>query len=125
MDVLGEFIDEYCELDPAAEVEAKELYEKYVEWAEASGERKLSKKQFGQRLQERGFQSQKHSRTRRVAYLGIRINTQCEGVRSRHTVTAIETSRVEGNVHTPSHGFADVKNDDDYEADERAGMAEA
>ena len=124
MDVLGEFIDEHCIVEDGAQAEFKILYEKYKDWTEAAGERKLSQKQFGQQLQERGFESQKHSRTRRVTYLGIRINTQCEGVRSRITVTPTKTPHVESIVNTPSHGFAPAE-DDDYERVERAAIQDA
>ena len=106
MDVLGGFIAEHCVLEDGAEVEAKDLYEKYKGWAEVSGERRFPQKQFGRQLQERGFETRKHSRTRRAIYLGIRINTGCEGVRSRPQYEQLETAHVETNVQTPSHGFA-------------------
>ena len=121
MDVLGEFIAEHCIVEDQAEVTAKDLYERYKE---ETGERKLSPKQFGQRLQDRGFERQEHSRTRRIVYLGIGLPTPCEAVRSRNTITSSRTTHVGSNVSTPSHTFADVK-DSDYERDERDGMASA
>ena len=115
MDVLGGFISEHCDINQEADVEAKKLYEKYGEWAEATGEtgkRKLTQKQFGQSLQERGFKSYKRSGTRRVHYLGIRINTQCEAVRSRNNVSPTKTTHIESNVNTASHTFTPTENDD-------------
>ncbi|MCH7817878.1 MAG: DNA primase, partial [Proteobacteria bacterium] len=53
MDVLGEFIAERCTIGPNVSVSATKLYEQYKEWAEASGERKLTQTNFGLRIAER------------------------------------------------------------------------
>ena len=117
MDALGAFIDEHCIVEDGAEVEAKDLYEKYKSWTEVSGERKLSQKQLGQRLRDRGFESRKHSRTRRVTYLGIRINTDFEGMRSCKNVSSSKDSHTESNVSSPSQSFAQDKDNDQDETE--------
>lgn len=82
MDDLGAFIDEHCVLDNRADVEAQELYAKYREWADHVGVRAVARNVFGQQLQERGFESAKHHKTRRTVYLGIGLTPGSEGARS-------------------------------------------
>jgi len=55
MDVLGAFLDAHCVVQKAAEVTADALYQRYRSWAETAGERPVSKKALGMRLEERGF----------------------------------------------------------------------
>ncbi len=72
-DVLGDFLDECCERDASAAVEATALYQRYKSWAAQSGEHTMSQKEFGTALEERGFaklNTNHHSRTRRV---GLRL----------------------------------------------------
>ncbi len=61
MDVVGGFIAEMCVEGPGVTVGARELYDAYAGWAEASGEHPLTKTAFGLRLQERGLE---HTRAR-------------------------------------------------------------
>jgi putative DNA primase/helicase len=58
-DVLAAFIEECCVVKPNAWVTFKELYAAYAAWAEESGERAESKRRFGARLAERGFEPNK------------------------------------------------------------------
>jgi len=55
-DVLAEFLSDECEVDAKSIVTSAELYVRYEAWTEASGERALSRKTLGLRLQERGFE---------------------------------------------------------------------
>ena len=55
MDLLGEFFEECCIINPLAKVTKKRLFEKYEQWAEASGEKLVSKRVFGRLMVERGF----------------------------------------------------------------------
>lgn len=57
MDILGVFLDDCCVISPATEVKKKSLYDAYEKWTEDNGERKISKKMFGMRLSEKGFDS--------------------------------------------------------------------
>jgi P4 family phage/plasmid primase-like protien len=54
MDVLAPFLTECCVLSPFAYVSVSALYRAYATWAEASGERPLGKRTFGNRLIEHG-----------------------------------------------------------------------
>ncbi len=56
MDSLGDFLAECCDVAPAGEAAAGELYKAYGEWCEANGEHPLGKRNFGLRLSERGFE---------------------------------------------------------------------
>ncbi len=55
MDVLGEFIEERCVVNPRARVSAKDLYAAYQQWCSDTGEKPLSQKALGQRLDKRGL----------------------------------------------------------------------
>lgn len=70
MDVLAEFIRESCELSPNAVATAHALYKQYSSWCEDVGERAMSKRQLGLRLQERGFKPHKGTTGTRT-WLGI------------------------------------------------------
>jgi putative DNA primase/helicase len=59
MDVLGAFIAERCRVEPTLGSRASALYEAYTAWSQRAGERPLSKRSFGLRLGERGFQAEK------------------------------------------------------------------
>jgi len=55
MDVIGDFVDGRCVLSETATGTAKELYESYESWCDDNGEKTISKKLFGMKLSERGF----------------------------------------------------------------------
>lgn len=59
-DILGSFLEECCELSPALEVSATELYTAYKRWAHENGEFELSQTAFGRRIEERGFDVRKN-----------------------------------------------------------------
>jgi putative DNA primase/helicase len=75
MDVLGEFLDERCVRQADGTIAAGELYEAYLGWCHAAGERKpLSKRTFGLRLLERGFRRVRRADTRRArAWSGLHL----------------------------------------------------
>lgn len=58
-DAVGAFIAEECITTPGATCTAGELYAAYAAWAEDAGERPMSKRALGLRLQERGFNPHK------------------------------------------------------------------
>jgi putative DNA primase/helicase len=59
-DVLGQFIDECCDVDPAARESVSALVTAYADWARQRGERRsFSATAFGRRLAERGFGAEK------------------------------------------------------------------
>ena len=55
-DVIGQFIADRCNLDPALSVRAKDLFAAYAVWCDCSGERCATQREFGARLGERGFE---------------------------------------------------------------------
>ncbi len=54
MDAVARFIEEECKVGPGHQITSAALYAAYSEWCTSSGERPLSKKQFGQQLAEHG-----------------------------------------------------------------------
>jgi putative DNA primase/helicase len=71
-DVMASFLTEHCVRDVGATTTARELYEVYKQWAEASGERVVSRQLFGRRLAERGV-VQCRVRSGHSAWRGIRL----------------------------------------------------
>lgn len=71
MDVLGAFLRETCVLAQAATVSKRELYNRYLTWADEAGERPISKKALGLRLAERGIEEERVPGERR--WRGIRF----------------------------------------------------
>ena len=69
MDILGDWIEERCTLDPSATTPASELYVCYRQWCQANGHRPLSKKKFGMKLDDRGFERDRTGKVR--SYLGL------------------------------------------------------
>ena len=88
-----------------ASAEAKDLYDRYKTWADETGERKHSKKVFGLELKERGFETQKDPKTRRLVYFGIGLNIDSEALRSSLHVTPRKSPRVETIPETASDSF--------------------
>ena len=74
MDILGDFLEDRCELGDAFSVRAGSLYASYKGWAEGNGEKPISNNKFSLTLLERGFQRTKSNRG--ATYHGLRI---CQG----------------------------------------------
>lgn len=72
MDIVGNFIEECCEANDAKTVTAKALYEAYEEWSKGNGDKPMSKKMFGMKLHEHGFDSYAASR-RVTTYIGLAL----------------------------------------------------
>ena len=54
-DVLGNFIEDCCVLDPKTRVKTGELYTCYEKWCDDNGERALNNANFGKQIKERGI----------------------------------------------------------------------
>ena len=80
MDVLAEFIDECCTVDPTAQALSGDLYTRFVQWCRGRGQWKplLSSKGFGTNLEEKGF-PKKHTRGGSMRQ-GIRLRPGGENV---------------------------------------------
>lgn len=71
-DVLGEFLSDECEQGKLHTVAASVLYLRYVEWCAENGERAMSKKALGLRLQGDGYKPAKDRRGNR-SWQGLRL----------------------------------------------------
>jgi putative DNA primase/helicase len=69
-DVLGAFLDECCE--PSSRVLVGALYETFVRWAESSGEKGMTKRAFGDALEERGIERKASNGQRWFIGVGLR-----------------------------------------------------
>lgn len=74
MDVLGQFLDDCCELEPYLETPVKDLYQEYRKWCEINAEKMISRKRFSQRLLERGLEPTRDKTTRYFRGIGIRAD---------------------------------------------------
>lgn len=72
MDVIGAFLAEHCVEQDAARSTAKDLYQTYQKWTQLTGERTITKVNFGLRLQERGYRQAKGAKGVRL-WLGLRL----------------------------------------------------
>jgi putative DNA primase/helicase len=62
MDVIVDFIAECCEIDPTAKTKFSDLYRRYIEWSNENGQLNVSAPEFGQRLMEHGFPSDRNKK---------------------------------------------------------------
>jgi putative DNA primase/helicase len=74
MDVIGEFIAECCSTGETLSATAKDLYAAYESFCEENGDRAVSKKLFGMKLEEKGFDSFRGTRGVRT-WIGISLIT--------------------------------------------------
>jgi putative DNA primase/helicase len=72
-DILGAFIAERCTMGPDEWASKDELYRSYSSWAEQAGEKPISKRAFGERIQERQgiADNRDHSRGRFWTGIGL------------------------------------------------------
>lgn len=72
-DVVGRFLEERCELDPAARTGARGLYREYSEWAKETGQRALSERRFSHDVSRRGFEKRRSGGGGRREWFGIAL----------------------------------------------------
>jgi len=65
-DRLAPFLEECTSASDQGEVPAGELYQRYKGWADENGEKPMSKRNFGMRLEEKGYVSRKGTGGRRT-----------------------------------------------------------
>lgn len=68
-DVIGRFLADECVIDPKAVVTKAGLFDAYVTWCKATGERAWTAKTFGQAIAGRGFDEYRSEKAR--SWLGI------------------------------------------------------
>jgi putative DNA primase/helicase len=74
MDILGDFLEDCCVLDPSEEVITNDLYSTYEDWCDTNGEKAMCNRIFSSRLKDRGFQRiQKTGGNRVRVWLGIGV----------------------------------------------------
>ena len=78
MDLVAQFVADCCVIESKAEETVKALYAGYNAWCEENGEQPLSKRAFGQRLQELGFGEGRSGMVRKRR--GIRRKTDEESL---------------------------------------------
>jgi putative DNA primase/helicase len=57
MDALQQWLEDCCVADPKAETHFADLYASYTEWCKERDETPVSKRKFGERLSEKGYES--------------------------------------------------------------------
>lgn len=92
MDILLDFIADRCTLDARAETTSAALYEAYTEWCTLSGEKALSKKMLGLRLQERGLRSVRIGSRQARGWGGIGLRSMLNDVENPDASRHIDAS---------------------------------
>lgn len=72
-DVLGQFLDERCDLDQDSAIKASELHTALEYWTRENGHEPMSQKALASRLVDRGFQRDR--RKNGVHWLGLHLRT--------------------------------------------------
>jgi putative DNA primase/helicase len=73
-DILGVFLKDRCVLEPPAKSTKSELFESYIAWCEASGERhRLTLREFGKALRELGMVDAKVGNAK--GWIGLRLRS--------------------------------------------------
>ena len=73
MDMLGQFIDECCDVADGLEVPSSDLHKSFQEWANSH----ISQNQFGRLMKDRHFDKHRSSRSGRpMAYMGITLKSE-------------------------------------------------
>jgi putative DNA primase/helicase len=67
-DILADFFEACCIIEPDAKVSAGPLYQAYVDWCKANGHDADNSTVFGRKLTERGYPSKKNSAGSKVRY---------------------------------------------------------
>jgi P4 family phage/plasmid primase-like protien len=75
-DVVGEFVEDRCDVAPHFLVVARDLHREYRAWCEVNGYRELSAKSLGAQLVARGFVTAKKNHQR--SWTGLRVRLACD-----------------------------------------------
>jgi putative DNA primase/helicase len=78
-DVLGDWLADCCQADPAARTPTADLWRSYERWCEANGESPIGQRSFGTALTERGYPPAKGGAGQRLR-LGVRLVDLPSGV---------------------------------------------
>jgi len=105
MDVVAQWIDDHCEIDPQGFVYTADAYANYAAWAQTEAKYQVSKNRFGRVMHERFGGGENDRENGRRVYRGFKIKelkpeTVLEGARP-----ATRASRVGGLEATVRPGF--------------------
>ncbi len=73
MDLIAQFLDDRCLLNPAARVSAKTLHQAYSDWCSDNGEVAMSSRMLSRRLSDRGFRKAGRDSSGRFLWEGIGV----------------------------------------------------
>jgi putative DNA primase/helicase len=79
-DIVGQWLDDCCQLDPGARCQSRRLYSSFKAWAEAHGEAPGSARSLGDALRMRGFEPAKVERHR--GWKGLTLRHHATGPES-------------------------------------------
>ena len=71
MDILGDWIEACCVVDPSVTTPMADLYRSYSDWCESEGSRAFSNRWFGRNLSNKGYQNTKQTGQR--CRVGLRL----------------------------------------------------
>lgn len=102
-DLLGEFLVDKTRSDPSVLILQQLLFNRYLHWCAESSVRSMSKKQFTQRLVERGFSEKKSGSSR--FYVGLTLHEEGGGgLLSVQGGNLDRLDRISTHSHKVSHG---------------------
>jgi len=73
MDVVAQWMTDCCDQTPAGRTSLADLHDSYLNWCYGNGEAPLAKKQFSQRMAERGFTKRRSGSAGSTEWHGIRL----------------------------------------------------
>ena len=92
-DLLGSFLHEQCVLNPTAACTKRALYDAYLLWCDDGGElRRLTLREFGRTLRERGLTDVKVDKAK--GWAGLRLRTPMD-LEPEDVTSAVAPSREE------------------------------
>jgi putative DNA primase/helicase len=76
-DILYEFLKEHCKLQPSANIPVADLYNDYKKWCDNNGTYCIGKRQFDDRLSEKGIRKDRGN-ANKMTWYGIRLMDEME-----------------------------------------------
>ena len=74
MDILASFMNDRCVVMESAKASAKDIFESYKAWCEASGEKPMTQRMLGMRLKDRGFENRRAGAAGNFMWFGIGVS---------------------------------------------------
>jgi len=77
-DVLKEFMEDRCVIDPNGRVPVADLWKEYMNWVALTRDRELDRRTFSQKMQMRGFRKVRVGHDRTWSWLGLKLPGKTE-----------------------------------------------